>query len=104
LIIAKSGNFAGTATELLNQLNLTVDEKTSKARGWPKAPNALTNQLRRLAPNLRRVGIAVEWPLRTSGEKTVRIVMDEKSKKVPQQFGDDEDRHDIARDLNVERR
>jgi putative DNA primase/helicase len=35
---AKSGNFDGTATELLNQLNLTVDEKTSKARGWPKAP------------------------------------------------------------------
>jgi hypothetical protein len=77
-IAAKSGNFDGTATELLSQLNLTVDEKTSKARGWPKAPNALTNQLRRLAPNLRRVGISVEWPPRTSGEKTVTIVMGEK--------------------------
>ena len=75
-MVAKSGSFAGTATELFNQLNLTVDEKTSKARGWPKAPNALTNQLRRLAPNLRRVSIAVQWPPRTSGEKTVTIVMD----------------------------
>ena len=103
-IIAKSGNFAGTATELLNQLNLTVDEKTSKARGWPKAPNALTNQLRRLAPNLRRVGIAVEWPPRTSGEKTVTIVMEEKPHENPEQFGDDEDQHDIARDFTIERR
>jgi hypothetical protein len=70
LVEAKSGNFDGTATELLNQLNLTVDEKTFKTRGWPKAPNALTNQLRRRAPNLRHVGIVVEWPPRTSGKRS----------------------------------
>jgi hypothetical protein len=38
------------------------------------APNARSNQLR-LAPNLRRIGIAAQWQNRTAAEKIVRIVM-----------------------------
>jgi hypothetical protein len=29
--------------------------------GWPRAPNALSGTLRRLAPALRKVGITVEF-------------------------------------------
>jgi hypothetical protein len=36
-----------------------TDEKTHRLRAWPKAPNGLSGQLRRLAPALRTVGIEV---------------------------------------------
>ena len=54
--------FEGTATELLNHLERDlVDEETKRKKAWPKGPNALGDQLRRLAPNLRAIGISVEF-------------------------------------------
>ena len=50
----------GTATELLDALEEHVPEKILKSKQWPKAANALSNRLRRLAPVLREVGIEVE--------------------------------------------
>src|SRR5262249_29955244 len=50
----------GRATDLLHQLNLIENEKVTKDRDWPKRPNVLSGRLRRLAPNLRRIGINVE--------------------------------------------
>ena len=37
--------------------------------GWPKAPNALSGQLKRAGPALRKIGIAIEWPSRHGEEK-----------------------------------
>jgi hypothetical protein len=51
----------GTATELLDALKGVVDDKTAESKEWPKLPNALSNRLRRLAPNLRRTGISIEF-------------------------------------------
>jgi len=52
----------GTATELLNKLNETQEsEDLKKNRGWPKSGPALGGQLRRITPNLRRLGIDIDY-------------------------------------------
>jgi DNA polymerase I-like protein with 3'-5' exonuclease and polymerase domains len=58
--LVEQAEFTGTATELLVRLNEMADEATRKQRGWPARPNILSNQLRRVAPNLRRSGIEVD--------------------------------------------
>lgn len=80
-VLAEIG-FEGTATELLNHLEREhIDEETKYKKAWPKAPNALGDQLRRLAPNLRATGISVEFEkvsrgrlIRLAREKAVSAV------------------------------
>jgi putative DNA primase/helicase len=66
------GNFEGTATDLLDRLVDQVGDGVARSKAWPKAPNMLTNSLRRLAPNLRRGypawGVAFE---RDAGQRIV---------------------------------
>ena len=49
--------WSGTATELLLKLGGLVDEGIRHSRAWPKAANALSNGMKRLAPDLRGEGI-----------------------------------------------
>lgn len=49
----------GTASELLLSLLPFVDDELRRGRAWPKAPHVLSNQLKRVAPILRAVGIEV---------------------------------------------
>jgi len=50
----------GTASELLSELNSrTSNDEVKKQLGWPKSPQGLGAILKRLAPNLRAVGINV---------------------------------------------
>ncbi len=51
----------GTATELLAALEPMIDERTRRSRNWPASGRTLSNALRRLAPNLRQVGIDVQF-------------------------------------------
>ena len=51
----------GKATELLRELERRADDATKKRRGWPADGARLSGQLRRLAPNLRAVGIEVQF-------------------------------------------
>ena len=67
----------GTATELLKALNKTASEATRELKSWPKAGRALSNKLRRLAPNLRADGLDVEFG-RNSSVRQITI------RKVPQ--------------------
>jgi hypothetical protein len=53
--------FEGTASELLKKLAGIAGEETTRTRGWPRSPQALSGALRRLAPNLRAIGIEVEF-------------------------------------------
>jgi hypothetical protein len=55
---AAEGGFEGRASALLDWLNEQADEATRKRDGWPKKPNGLSGQLRRLAPDLRAAGWA----------------------------------------------
>jgi len=53
--------FSGTVAELLARLNCMVSEGMRRSVRWPKAPNALSNALRRMASNLRAVGIEIQF-------------------------------------------
>ncbi len=66
--------FCGTAAELLELLNKMAPDLTRRSARWPKAPNALANTLRRMASNLRSVGIDLQFG-RTdhNGTRTVSL-------------------------------
>lgn len=53
-------DFKGTAKELLAILNGLANEQVRRGNAWPKTPNGLSGHLRRLAPALRKAGIAVD--------------------------------------------
>ena len=64
----------GTAQELLDNLeNNHSSEKLRKRLDWPRTPRKLTNDLRRLAPNLREIGINVEF-LGEQGHEKKRLI------------------------------
>jgi hypothetical protein len=56
--VAHAG-FRGTSSELLFLLNKLASDSTRRSRRWPKAPNALSNALRRIAGSLRSTGIEI---------------------------------------------
>jgi hypothetical protein len=52
----------GTAQGLLDELDgMDTTEKLRTRRDWPKSPQGLGKRLRRIAPNLRRIGIEVDF-------------------------------------------
>ena len=61
----------GTATELLAKLEGSTDERTTKQRDWPKRPHLLSSKLRRIAPNLRAMGIDLEFG--KSGRRFIQV-------------------------------
>jgi hypothetical protein len=67
--------FCGTATQLLQDLHLLAAEHIKRQKGWPKNERSLSNALRRIAPNLRAVGIDVEFRRESGGtrQRTIRI-------------------------------
>jgi len=67
--IAKGKEWSGTATDLLNELTELASEKTRELKSWPKTPRTLSNVLRKLAPNLRAVGVDMNFA--PSGGKRV---------------------------------
>ena len=58
--LAQEG-FNGTVTELYARLTSMMSESTRRSARWPKAPNALSNALRRMAVNLRAAGIEIQF-------------------------------------------
>jgi primase-polymerase (primpol)-like protein len=62
----------GTASDLLQLLNNTGDEKKRLARAWPKTSAALSNSLKRLAPHLLAIGIRVVFE-RTKTQRVITI-------------------------------
>jgi len=58
--LAQEG-FSGTVTELHARLTSMMSESTRRSVRWPKAPNALSNALRRMAANLRSSGIEIQF-------------------------------------------
>jgi hypothetical protein len=97
--------WSGTAAELLEELEKRAEESTRRLKAWPKSPRALAGVLRRLAPNLRKVGVAVEFSTmgrdakkrravtlgRSSKESIVPTVPDGPSTGKPGFSGDDGD-------------
>ena len=66
--------FKGTATELLAALNQKTGDEIRREKSWPKDGRGLSNRLRRLAPNLRQIGVSIKFDLpqgRGKGKKRV---------------------------------
>ena len=64
--------FEGTATELYELLTEKADEKVVHRKTWPSGARALSAELKRLAPNLREVGIEVDFA-RSGKRRVIRI-------------------------------
>jgi hypothetical protein len=58
--IQKQKTFVGTYTVLLQELNGFADEESRKRKGWPPNAQALSGQIRRVSPALRRLGVDVQ--------------------------------------------
>jgi hypothetical protein len=67
--LAENG-ITGTTTALLGQLNDKAPEDVHRRKEWPTTGRALSNALRRLAPNLRAVGVDVTFD-RSSKARTI---------------------------------
>ena len=72
-LLIKPSTWDGTPRELLAALSTRVDEDIRKQREWPKKPNVLSNQLRRLIPTLKEVKIAVKFYRDDTSERNRRI-------------------------------
>jgi hypothetical protein len=73
-MVRERGNWSGTATNLLEDLNKNADDDLRRARGWPRSPQSLGGALRRLAPNLRAAGIDVVFD-RAPGHDRGRLII-----------------------------
>lgn len=52
----------GTASDLLRELEgIVPEDRRGKRSGWPGAPHVLSNALTRVAPDLRRMGLRVDF-------------------------------------------
>jgi hypothetical protein len=58
-LMEKRVSWEGTATELLKSLNRRADNDIKRLKAWPKAANRLSNQIRRLRPSFRAVGVDI---------------------------------------------
>ena len=73
-LAGRSRDFERSPTELLEMLTESATEhKDGKLVGWPKTAQALTNELRRIAPQLRMRGVRVIFK-RTHRGRRVCIV------------------------------
>jgi len=57
----KGEPWEGIATRLLDLLTGSVGEEVSRRKSWPTAAKVLADHLRRLTPNLRAVGVDIEF-------------------------------------------
>ena len=83
-----NGSWSGSATELLDELNKRADQRIRDQKEWPRKANSLSNALKRITPNLRKLGIDITFVrgpgkrrpriirVRTAGQPTVRTVHD----------------------------
>jgi hypothetical protein len=63
----------GTATDLLRELAAAMGEE-DKSKSWPSTGRALSNLLRRLAPNLAAIGIFVDFGKRSTDKRRQRLI------------------------------
>jgi len=81
LDLATTEAWQGTAAELLAELDHQAgfdDRHKFRPKGWPSGPRPLAGILKRLAPNLRRAGIMIDFSQETTGRrrKLIRICPD----------------------------
>lgn len=80
LVDEEEGEWQGTATELLGELEKITVLGRMHSKDWPKSASALSGKVRRLAPSLRGVGIEVEFTQDSGGgsRKHIHLVSKER--------------------------
>ena len=68
-------NWTLSATEMLEDLTKELSPKVAASARWPKTPRSFTNELRRIAPQLRTHGISVKFT-RTKDSRLITINKD----------------------------
>lgn len=76
-LVGDVGTWQGTASALLTDLEARVDEPTSRRKEWPTSPRKLSGELRRLAPNLRKEGINVDFDRAAGGKRQRNIWLEQ---------------------------
>jgi hypothetical protein len=76
----RGGQWEGSAGDLLQELTALAGDTIAKSKEWPHKGHVLSGQLKRLAPNLRAVGIVVEWDRATDAGRAriLRVFQQEK--------------------------
>lgn len=85
LDFATTEPWEGTAAELLAELDHLAgfdDRGRFRPKGWPSGPRPLAGILKRLAPNLRRAGIDLEF-FRSAGGSRSRLIRISRDSIVP---------------------
>lgn len=68
------GVWCGTATHLLEALRTTVEGARAHSHTWPRSAHALSAALRRLTPNLRAVGVHIDFTREPgSGRRLIKL-------------------------------
>lgn len=68
-LVAEHQHWHGSAKELLDEMDLKLGNHQTRQWGWPRTPRGLSDRVRRLAPFLRTVGIAVDFERETTGSR-----------------------------------
>ena len=63
----------GKASDLLKEFEILAGEKERNQKDFPKQPNALSGKLKRIAPNLRAIGIEFEINDREAKKRSVKL-------------------------------
>jgi hypothetical protein len=82
-LLETTDRYDGPAADLLQRLNQLAGDDCTKSKDWPKRPNVLANRLRRVAPNLRRSGIDVEFSRSQDSDRKrlITLIHQEKVRK-----------------------
>jgi hypothetical protein len=64
--------FSGTSTQLLQRLNDQATDDLKRQKPWPQDGRTLSNALRRITPNLRAIGVNVDFE--RQGKKRTRTI------------------------------
>jgi hypothetical protein len=59
-LLEAQGEWTGSSSELLKLLEERLGDQVRRLSGWPKNPRSLSGHLKRLAPNMRAAGWALE--------------------------------------------
>lgn len=70
-----------TAADLLAELSALAGESARRSRQWPGNPRALSWQLRRLAPALRRIGLSLDLDRRAHGGRRLICIRADRGPK-----------------------
>jgi len=66
-------DWISTASDLLAELTAWAGKRVTASPRWPKSPNALSKELRRIAPQMRMHGVSITF-LRTPEKRFIQII------------------------------